>query len=177
MRKLKLKELNRDSISTYKSKKKIPLVVVLDNIRSGMNVGSFFRTSDAFLVEKIYLVGITPKPPHKELTKTAIGATHSVAWEYVNKVKDCLLSLKKRGYQIVSIEQTTDSIALNTYKVTAESKIALVFGNEVVGVSDPALSLTDQAVEIKQYGTKHSLNVSVCGGITIHHIANLLCQS
>lgn len=177
MRKLKLQELNRDTVLEYKSKPKIPLVIVLDDIRSGMNVGSFFRTSDAFMIEKIYLAGITPKPPHKEITKTAIGATNAVEWEYINNVTDCLSELKDNGYEIVSIEQTTSSVPLAEYQPNSDSRIALVFGNEVSGVSDAALALSDHSVEIKQYGTKHSLNVSVCGGIVIYYVSNLLNHS
>ena len=173
----KLQELNRDTVLEYKSKTKIPLVVVLDDIRSGMNVGSFFRTSDAFLVEKICLSGITPRPPHKEITKTAIGATNAVEWEYTDNITDCLSKLKENGYEIVSIEQTTSSLSLDEYHPKSDSRIALVFGNEVSGVSEAALALSDYSVEIKQHGTKHSLNVSVCGGIIIHHISTLMHQT
>lgn len=171
MRKLKLKELNRLDIPSYTESPKVPIVVVLDDIRSAYNVGSIFRSADAMAVERIVLCGITAQPPSREITKTAIGATESVDWSYESKVADAIRELKSTGYKILAIEQTNKSIEMMSYELTSE-KIAIVLGNEVKGVSDEALALTDQAIEIAQFGTKHSLNVSVCGGIVLHHFAH-----
>ncbi len=171
MRKLKLQELNRLDVEGYKTSTKIPVVVILDNIRSAMNVGSVFRTSDAFAIERMVLVGITATPPSREITKTAIGATSSVDWIHVDDVQDTLLELKKDGYTIASIEQTDSSQSLLDWDISTESKIAIVMGNEVDGVSDEALSLSDLAIEIPQYGTKHSLNVSVCTGVVLWEVS------
>lgn len=167
MRKLKLEELDRLSVEEFKKTKKIPLIVVLDNVRSALNVGSVFRTSDAFAVEKIYLCGITARPPHKEILKTAIGATDAVEWEYVKDVKAAVEKLKSEGCSIFGIEQTTDTVLLQDLNLKEVTKSAIILGNEVMGVSDSVLPLLDAAVEIPQFGTKHSLNVSVCGGIVI----------
>lgn len=167
MRKLKLTELNRDSVESYKAKSKIPVTIVLDNIRSALNVGSVFRTSDAYLIEKIYLCGITAKPPHKEITKSAIGATESVAWEYIEKVTDCVSDLQNRSYEIIGVEQTDESVELNNFKIKSDKKYALIFGNEVNGISTDLLEMLDASVELPQFGTKHSLNISVCAGIVI----------
>ncbi|HPN69540.1 MAG TPA: RNA methyltransferase [Saprospiraceae bacterium] len=167
MRKLKLDELGRDSVADFQDKQKLPLVVVLDNIRSAMNVGSFFRTGDAFLIEKILLCGITATPPNREITKTAIGATESVHWEYHENITSALEQLKSAGYQLVGIEQTDVSVLLDDFEIKDDGKYALVFGNEVDGVSDEALAHLDVCLEIPQDGTKHSLNVSVCGGIVL----------
>jgi len=175
MRKLKLQELGRLTEPEFKLLDKIPLVVVLDNIRSGHNVGAVFRTSDAFAIERIVLTGYTPRPPHKEIHKTAIGATTSVDWSYAETTLDAVSKLKQEGYRILGIEQTTESVPLHSYKLQeSDQKIALVLGNEVVGVSEDTLSFLDQAIEIEQYGTKHSLNVSVCGGIVIHHFSRMM---
>jgi len=171
MKKLKLEELQRDSLEEFKSKQKIELVVVLDNIRSGMNVGSVFRTIDCIGAKKIYLTGISPKPPHKEIFKTAIGAQESVEWDYEEDIKDCVAQLKSEGYTILGIEQTDQSIALTSFKLVGKDKIAIVMGNEVDGLSENILPLLDQAIEIKQFGTKHSLNVSVCAGIVLWEIS------
>ena len=167
MRKLKLEELDRLSVEEFKKTKKIPLIVVLDNVRSALNVGSVFRTSDAFAVEKIYLCGITAKPPHKEILKTAIGATDSVEWEYEKDVTETVKKLKSDGCSIFGIEQTSDTVFLQDVDLQGVTKAVIVLGNEVMGVSDALLPLLDAAVEIPQFGTKHSLNVSVCGGIVI----------
>jgi len=162
-----LDELGRDSVADFQDKQKLPLVVVLDNIRSAMNVGSFFRTGDAFLIEKILLCGITATPPNREITKTAIGATESVHWEYHENITSALEQLKSAGYQLVGIEQTDVSVLLDDFEIKDDGKYALVFGNEVDGVSDEALAHLDVCLEIPQDGTKHSLNVSVCGGIVL----------
>jgi len=170
MRKLKLTELGRLSPEEFKAKEKFPVVIVLDNLRSAMNVGSFFRTADALAIAKIYLCGITAKPPHKEITKTAIGATESVAWQHIEDIDALIDDLHKEGFLVVGVEQTTESEALGTF--VQEKPIALVFGNEVDGLSDSILSKLDKSVEIQQYGTKHSFNVAVCGGIVLWHVVN-----
>lgn len=165
MKKLKLEELGRLSVNEFKAIPKIPITILLDNVRSLHNVGSAFRTADAFSIEKIYLTGITGTPPHREIQKTALGATESVAWEYVEHADELLKKLKADGYTIVLIEQTTESIPLQSYLIEPQQKYCLVFGNEVNGVSDQAIELGDVALEIPQSGTKHSLNISVCIGI------------
>lgn len=167
MRKLKNEELNRLSVEEFKNKKKIPLVVVLDNVRSLNNVGSAFRTSDAFLVEKIYLCGITGQPPHREINKTALGATDAVEWEYAEDTNLVAGKLKEEGYRIVCIEQAEDSIALQDFIPTPDSKYCLIFGNEISGVDDRVVEKADICLEIPQYGTKHSLNISVSMGIVV----------
>ena len=169
MKKLKLEELERDTVDSYKLKEKLRLVVVLDNVRSAMNVGSIFRTSDAFLVEKICLCGITATPPNMEITKTAIGATESVAWEYFDDTAKALEALKTEGHQLIGIEQTDSSVLLKDFSAKQEGKYALVLGNEVEGVDEELLPMLDACIEIPQEGTKHSLNVSVCAGIVIYH--------
>ncbi|MDY3317017.1 RNA methyltransferase [Riemerella anatipestifer] len=166
-KKLKLEELGRIDIETFKKTSKTPLVVVLDNIRSMHNVGALFRTADAFLIERIVLCGITPQPPHREIHKAALGATESVDWGYQKTISVAIEELKTQGYNIIGIEQTTDSISLSDFEINPNQKYALVLGNEVEGLSDEALSLYDSFIEIPQLGTKHSLNVSVCGGIVI----------
>ena len=166
-RKLKLWELNRPDISTFKQAEKFPVVLVLDNIRSMNNVGTFFRTSDAFNVEKIFLCGITPSPPHREINKTAIGATESVTWEYVENINELIQSLKADGFLIVSIEQTEHTVCLNDVKIENSKNYAIVMGNEVEGVQQSVIDQSDLVVEVPQFGTKHSLNVSVCAGIVL----------
>jgi 23S rRNA (guanosine2251-2'-O)-methyltransferase len=165
--KLKLTELKRDTLSVYKNKKKIPVKIVLDNIRSMNNVGSVFRTCDAFLIDEIHLCGITSTPPNKEIHKTALGATDSVKWRYFDKTEDSLNILKSDGYRIIAVEQTKESIPLNKYDVEENSKNALIFGNEVNGVDQDILNIADTCIEIPQFGTKHSLNVSVSAAIVI----------
>ncbi|WP_068597844.1 RNA methyltransferase [Vaginella massiliensis] len=167
MRKLKLDELGRVSTEEYKEIDKIPVVVVLDNIRSMHNVGAVFRTADAFLIKKLYLCGITATPPHKEIHKTAIGATDSVAWEYENDSVELIKKLKADGYTIVCIEQVENSKAFQDYTVDSDKKYAIVMGNEVDGVQQAIVDITDDCLEIPQSGTKHSLNVSVCTGIVL----------
>ena len=163
MRKLRTTELNRLDVEQFKSAPKTPVVMVLDNVRSLLNVGSVFRTSDAFRFSKIYICGITPKPS-LERNKTALGAIDSVEWKYFENVSSALKVLKDEGYSIYGIEQTDSSIKLDAIS-TFPSKVAVVLGNEVKGVSDESLELCDEIIEIPQQGTKHSLNVSVCGGI------------
>ena len=167
VQKLKLEELGRIDVETFKQSSKTPLVVVLDNVRSMHNVGAVFRTADAFLVEKILLCGITPQPPHREIHKAALGATESVDWAYFESVTEALQSLKSEGYSVVGVEQTTGSQMITEFDFAKSQKYALVLGNEVEGISDEVLPLCDDFLEILQLGTKHSLNVSVCGGIVM----------
>lgn len=166
-KKLKLEELGRIDVETFKQSKKTPLVIVLDNVRSMHNVGAIFRTADAFLIEKIILCGITPQPPHREIHKAALGATESVDWVYEKSTVEALQNLKNENFKILGIEQTSDSQIITDYTINKEEKYALVLGNEVDGLSEEALSLYDSFLEIPQLGTKHSLNVSVCGGIVM----------
>jgi tRNA G18 (ribose-2'-O)-methylase SpoU len=166
-RKLKNSELERISAEEYKSSKKTPLILILDNIRSLNNIGSVFRTADAFLIEKIYLCGITARPPHKDIHKTALGATDSVEWEYVENITELLNSLKESNIAILSIEQSEGSIPLHDFKVTHDRTYAVIFGNEVKGVSQEVVSNSDAVIEIPQWGTKHSLNISVSVGVVI----------
>lgn len=170
MRKLKLQELKRLSIEDFKKAKKSPITLVLDNIRSGLNVGSAFRTADGFALEKIYLCGITAKPPHREILKTAIGATESVDWEYTATTREAIEDLKKKGYILAVVEQAEDSTPLQHFQATGEQPIALVFGNEVRGVDEEIMKLADVCIEVPQYGTKHSFNISVCIGIVVWEI-------
>lgn len=167
MKKLSLDELGRISIDQFKEVKKIPVCIVLDNVRSLHNVGSAFRTADAFRIEKIYLTGITGTPPHREIQKTALGATESVDWEYIEDPAVVVQKLKEAQYQIVVVEQTTASISLEQFSPEQSERYALVFGNEINGVSIPVIELADLALEIPQTGTKHSLNISVCLGIVV----------
>ena len=159
-------ELGRITPEQFKTGAKIPLIVILDNIRSMNNVGSIFRTCDAFVVEKLYLCGITAKPPHKDISKTALGATESVDWEYVEDVVELAHKLKKENTKLYLIEQTDHSTLLNQFQFP-EEKMAIVLGNEVFGVSEALLPLCDGAIEIPQHGTKHSLNVTIAAGIVI----------
>ena len=170
MKKLKLEELGRISVDEFKSAEKLPLCIVLDNIRSLHNVGSAFRTADAFRVEKIFLTGITGCPPHREIQKTALGATESVPWAYSEHPPDIVKKLKQDGYRVVIVEQTSESISLQKFEPMPNEKYCLVFGNEVNGVSEEVITLGDIALEIPQEGTKHSLNISVCLGIVIWEI-------
>ncbi|MBI9040911.1 RNA methyltransferase [Lutibacter sp.] len=167
MRKLKNSELGRPTIEEFKGTTKIPLIVVLDNIRSLNNIGSVFRTSDAFLIEKIYLCGITAQPPHKDIHKTALGATESVDWEYVEDSLALVEKLKKEGVIVASIEQAENSTMLQNFSIELNKKYAVVFGNEVKGVQQKVVSASDYCVEIPQLGTKHSLNISVSVGVVL----------
>ncbi len=166
-RKLKNSELDRKSPEEFKSASKNPLIIVLDDIRSLNNIGSVFRTADAFLVEKIFLCGITATPPHKDITKTALGATESVAWEYAKSAVDTIIELQAQGVQIIAIEQAEGATSLLDLPITSGKKYAMVFGNEVKGVSQAVVSKSDLVVEIPQYGTKHSLNISVSAGVVV----------
>jgi len=168
MRKLHISELNRLTNEEYKKRKKIPLVLVLDNIRSCYNIGSVFRTSDALLVNMIYLCGITATPPDKEIHKTALDAEKSVDWKYLEKTEDAMTELRSAGYKIFAVEQVKNSIPLTSFQPA--EKTALVFGHEVKGIQQKIIDLCDGAIEIPQYGTKHSFNISVCAGIVLWDI-------
>ncbi|TXG38360.1 RNA methyltransferase [Seonamhaeicola maritimus] len=170
MRKLKNSELDRLSIEGFKTAEKTPLIIILDNIRSLNNIGSVFRTSDAFLIEKIYLCGITATPPHKDIHKTALGSTDTVAWEYVENTIDLVEKLKQEGVKVCAIEQAENATMLNDFKPQLLTTYALVFGNEVKGVSQEVVNTSDIVVEIPQFGTKHSLNISVSCGVVIWDI-------
>ena len=172
MRKLNNEELLRLSVDDFKQTGKMPLVVVLDHVRSSNNVGSVFRTSDAFLVNRICLCGITATPPDKEIHKTALGAENSVDWEYFPATEEAVKKLKNEGYVIVAIEQVEESIALNEYMPDPNEKLALVFGNEVKGVQQEVINLCDKTIEIPQFGTKHSFNISVSAGIVLWDLFN-----
>ena len=173
-KKLKLEELGRIDVETFKKTPKISLVVILDNVRSMHNVGAIFRTADAFLVEKIVLCGITPQPPHREIHKAALGATESVDWVYEQDINVAIENLKIENFNIIGIEQTSDSQMISDFEIKTDEKYALILGNEVDGISDEALPNIDTFLEIPQLGTKHSLNVSVCGGIVIWEFAKNL---
>lgn len=167
MRKLANEELKRLDLEGYKKASKTPILLILDNIRSLNNIGSVFRTADAFLVEKIYLCGITAKPPHKDIHKTALGATESVDWEYRENTINLVEELQAKGVKVVSIEQAEQATMLNDFSVRDNETYALVFGNEVKGVSQAVVSKSDAVIEIPQFGTKHSLNISVSTGIIV----------
>ena len=166
-RKLKNSELDRLDIAGFKKTKKTPLIVVLDNIRSLNNIGSVFRTSDAFAIEKIYLCGITAQPPHKDIHKTALGSTDSIEWEYVEDILILIAQLKADGITIVSVEQAENSITLQDFEVDKQKTYALILGNEVKGVQQNVVDASDFCVEIPQFGTKHSLNISVSCGVVL----------
>ena len=170
MRKLRNSELDRLTVEEFKKTKKIPLIVVLDNIRSCNNIGSVFRTSDALLIEKIYLCGITATPPNKEIHKTALDAEKSVDWKYFEKTENAVSELKERGYAVYAIEQVENSIMLPDFNPVKNEKTAIIFGNEVKGVQQKIVNMCDGSIEIPQFGTKHSFNVSVSAGITLWHI-------
>ena len=167
MRKLKNSELERLSVQEFKLSAKTPLIIVLDNIRSLNNIGSVFRTCDAFLIEKIYLCGITAKPPHKDIHKTALGSTDSVTWEYIEDTLELVERLKAKNIKIVSVEQTENATMLNDFTPQQQTTYAIVFGNEEKGVSQDVVNASNIVVEIPQFGTKHSLNISVSAGIVI----------
>ena len=171
-RKLKLDELNRDSLEEFKKKNKLPIVIILDDIRSLNNIGSFFRTADAFALEKIYLCGITACPPHRDIQKTALGATESVEWEYNESVIEVIETLKSKKYKVYAVEQTAKSISLEKFKIDPSDRIALIFGNEVSGVNQDAIDNSMGSIEIPQFGTKHSLNVSLSAGVVLWHLTH-----
>ncbi|MGI6479879.1 MAG: RNA methyltransferase [Salinivirgaceae bacterium] len=171
-RKLSMDELDRISVNTFRELEKRPMIIVLDNIRSAHNVGSFFRTADAFRIQKIYLCGITSYPPNKEIQKTALGATESVEWEYVSDTYDTVKKLKAQNFTIIAVEQAEQSIKLNEYNISTKNQtFVLIFGNEVNGIDDKTMELCDHCIEIPQWGTKHSLNVAVSGGVVLWEFA------
>ncbi len=167
MRKLENKELERKSVSEFKEAKKTPIVIILDDIRSLHNIGSVFRTADSFLIEKIFLCGITATPPNKEIHKTALGATETVEWEYLKSTADAIEKVKAENYKVYAVEQVENATFLQNFDVSREEKYALIFGNEVYGVSQSAIELCNGCIEIPQTGTKHSLNISVSAGIVV----------
>ncbi|MCB0482339.1 MAG: RNA methyltransferase [Flavobacteriales bacterium] len=165
--KLKLEELNRIGIDEFNAAKKTPIIVIADDLRSLNNIGSLFRTGDAFRIEKIYLAGITATPPHRDITKTALGSTKSVRWEKADDLRELVKDLKSKGVAVYAIEQTTNSIALDQFQPSGKNKTAIIFGNEVSGVQQSVIDLCDGSIEVPQIGTKHSLNIAVCAGIVI----------
>lgn len=172
MQKLSMDALNRKSVSEFHEAEKTPVTLVLDNIRSMHNVGSVFRTADAFLLKGIFLCGYTAVPPHRDIHKTALGATETVQWKYFKEVRDAIQQLKAENYSIYAVEQTDDSIPLQDFSPSPNQPLALIFGNEVSGVSEDALALCEGCIEIPQYGMKHSLNISVSAGIVVWEIFN-----
>jgi tRNA G18 (ribose-2'-O)-methylase SpoU len=174
MRKLKNSELDRLSLDDFKDAKKTPIIIVLDNIRSLNNIGSVFRTSDAFLVKKIYLCGITATPPHKDIHKTALGSTDTVDWEYVENTLEIAEKLKAEGVKVISIEQAENAMMLNNFTPKQQTTYALIFGNEVKGVQQKVVSASDMIIEIPQFGTKHSLNISVSCGVVVWDVFSKL---
>ncbi len=167
MRKLLNKELDRKTVEQFRQSIKSPFVIVLDNVRSQSNIGSIFRTADAFVTEAIYLCGITARPPHRDIQKTALGATETVKWEYFSKTIDAVIRLKKDGYLIVGVEQTEGSVALNEFNFEHDRRYALVFGHEINGVDQEVLNMCDSCIEIPQFGTKHSFNIAISAGIVL----------
>ncbi len=174
MRKLKNSELDRLSVDEFKNTDKTPIIIVLDNIRSLNNIGSVFRTSDAFLVEKIYLCGITATPPHKDIHKTALGSTDTVAWEYAENTLDVIEKLQKNNVKVCSVEQAENATLLDEFSPEANTTYALVFGNEVKGVAQDVVNKSDAVIEIPQFGTKHSLNISVSCGVVVWDVFSKL---
>lgn len=172
MRKLKTTELNRLSTDEFKTAEKFPVVVVLENIRSAMNIGSVFRTSDSFLIEAIYLVGISATPPNRDIQKSALGATETVNWKYFQTIEECMMELRVMNYELIVVEQSDSSVFLNDFIPVKKKRYALVFGNEVDGVSEYAFQNSDACLEIPQFGMKHSLNISVAAGIVLWEIVD-----
>jgi len=170
MRKLANAELNRKSVEEYKSAPKIPVVVVLDNVRSLNNIGSVFRTCDAFMIESLYLCGITAVPPHREIQKTALGATESVQWMYFENTRNALARLQSEGYMLCAVEQTEKSVMLHDFRPVPEKKYAVIFGHEIRGVDQEVINACHLSIEIPQMGTKHSINVAVSTGIVLWEI-------
>jgi 23S rRNA (guanosine2251-2'-O)-methyltransferase len=167
-------ELNRISVEKFNELGKLPVICVLDNVRSQHNIGSIFRTSDAFRIEELYLCGITATPPNREINKSALGATESVKWQYFDDTSIAVKQLKEAGYKLIAIEQAVESINLEDYSPNVSEKIALVFGNEVTGVSEQVMELVDACIEIPQFGTKHSFNVSVTAAIVLYYFYSRL---
>jgi 23S rRNA (guanosine2251-2'-O)-methyltransferase len=176
MRKLRMDELPRKNKTEFQQADKLPVVLLLENIRSMHNVGSVFRTADAFLVEAIYLCGYTPRPPHRDIHKTALGATETVEWKYFEHSPEAVKFLKKEGFQIVGVEQVAGSITLQDFKLHGREKLVLIFGNEVDGVSDEVLEYCDACIEIPQFGMKHSLNVSVAAGMVLWELVRSVAK-
>jgi len=176
MRKLSNSELNRKSIDDFRASPKSPFILVLDNVRSMNNVGSVFRTADAFIIEAVWLCGITAKPPHREIQKTALGATESVAWRYFSTTVEAVRELKEKGYNIISVEQAESAVPLDRFAPAAGEKYALVFGHEIKGVSEDVVDMSDVCVEIPQYGTKHSFNVAVSAGIVLWELTGKISR-
>ncbi len=170
MRKLSMSELDRLTVSEFIHSEKIPIAVVLDNVRSALNIGSIFRTADAFRVQEIILVGISAQPPHRDILKSALGATETVVWRYFETQSKAIQYIQSQNYVIVPVEQTDCSIKLSSFNCSDKNSMALIFGNEVNGVSDDFLNVAEHSLEVEQMGMKHSLNVSVCAGIVLHHI-------
>jgi len=171
MRKLTNDELNRKSVNEFRSSSKSPFIVVLDNVRSLNNVGSIFRTADAFIVEAVWLCGITATPPHREIHKTALGATESVEWQYRESAAAAARELRERGYRIIAVEQADKAVPLDAFELKEGEKYALVFGHEIRGVSEEVVEMSDSCIEIPQFGTKHSFNVAVSTGIVLWELA------
>ncbi len=167
MKKRSMEALNRPDLGTFRDSEKLPVVVVLDNVRSALNVGSAFRTADGFAVEKIILCGITAQPPHREILKTALGATDSVTWIYMENAVEAARMLQSEGYRVIGVEQAEGSVMLDAFLPETNTRYALFFGNEVSGVSDEVLEIADGCIEIPQSGTKHSLNIAVCVGVVV----------
>lgn len=174
MRKWKMEELGRLSTASFKAAEKLPLVVILDNVRSGMNVGSVFRTADSFLLEAIYICGYAAQPPHRDVLKTALGATETVEWKYFEHTKDAIQHLQEKQYKVYAVEQVEGAVHLPLFK--PDEKMALVFGNEVSGVEEEVLDICNGAIEVPQWGKKHSLNISVCAGIVIWEVSKKMRQ-
>lgn len=178
MQKLSMEELGRMSTTDFREAQKNPVIVVLDNVRSMHNVGSIFRTADAFLLEAIYLCGYTPRPPHRDIQKTALGATETVTWQYFETAQEAVADLKEKGFTLLAAEQSTDSLPLTEVNFAAGEKLAIIFGNEVEGVQQELIDQCKACLEIPQMGTKHSLNVSVAAGIVLWKLVeNQLVQS
>ena len=176
MRKLSIPELNRKSVGDFRASKKSPFILVLDNVRSMNNVGSVFRTADAFIIEAVWLCGITATPPHREIQKTALGATESVEWKYFSTTAEAVKELKESGYIIISVEQAEGAVSLERYVPAADKKYALVFGHEIKGVSEDVVNMSDACIEIPQYGTKHSFNVAVSAGIVLWELTGKIAR-
>ena len=176
MQKKEMDELGRLSKTAYQQASKMPIALILENVRSMHNVGSVFRTSDAFLVNKIFLCGYTPRPPHRDIQKTALGATDTVAWEGFENVESCIQGLKNNGYKIYAVEQVHGSISLDNFVLTSNEPIALIFGNEAEGVSSETIKICDGSIEIPQFGSKHSFNISVSAGIVLWEMYKQLKQ-